>query len=673
MTLHYYSPKAYEFVRRVLKLPHASSIKTWAASVDCKPGYLTNVINAIGELTEKKMWMQDIVLIVDAMSIHKMTIYDQSRKSFVGLVDYGTAIPEANATEATEALVFMIVGLTGNWKHPIGYVLQDKCSANVQAQLIRDCIGLLHEKGLKVHGLVFDGSPTNQSTARKLGCKMNVGELKHWFPHPQQPSSKVYVIFDVCHMIKLIRNLLGHYGTICHEENGILKEIRWEYLDLLYNLQHELGFAFANKLKKKHLLWQKHKMNVKLAAQTLSSSVASAIDFLRDEALLPEFQGSEATCEFIKRIDLAFDLMNSRNSLEKGSKQAVTLQYLPYWMSKCDELAEYIFNLRTENGNYLRRDRRQTAIWGFVFSMHSVKAIAGELLQCNYHPYKYVLTYKVSQDHIELLFNKIRWRGSWSNNPNAQQFKLALRQIIIRNSIEPSKTGNCTNFDDALCESQGLPDFSWKRSQKVPEQVVEGEDENLLMAERVLFQNDLDNPNLLQDNILYYVAGYLVKSLCARLNCRSCQWELLLDPTDCHASKTSVYPLYARFVAFKQKGGLIFPSLAVIKIVKATEVVFRRRVVDHGIGISSERNIGLKIQNAVLDIVGTSVFKHTQHYYEHTVGERDHLSSLLKMVTKQYLDVRMNTYAKKYTAEVVHKNIPSNRHHLTRTILFSNL
>ena len=203
--------------------------------------------------------------------------------------------------------------------------------------------------------------------------------------------------------------------------------------------------------------------------------------------------------------------------------------------------------------------------------------------------------------------------------------------------------------------------------------MVEGEDENLLMAEKVLFQNDLDNPNLLRDNILYYVAGYLVKSLCARLHCRSCQWELLLDPTDCHASKTSVYPLYARFVAFKQKGGLIFPSLAVIKIVKATEVVFQRRVVDHGIGISSERNIGLKIQNAVLDIVGTSVFKHTQHYYEHTVGERDHLSSLLKMVTKRYLDVRMNTYAKKYTAEVVHKNIPSNRHHLTRTILFSNL
>ena len=155
------------------------------SSVDCRPGYLTNVIKAVGQLAARKTWMQDVVLVVDAMSLHKMTLYDKSRKSFVGLVDYGTAIPEAISTEATEALVFMIVGLTGNWKHPIAYVLQDKCSADVQAQLITDCIGLLNEEGIMVHGLVFDGSPTNSHTARKLGCKMNVADPKYWFCHPQ--------------------------------------------------------------------------------------------------------------------------------------------------------------------------------------------------------------------------------------------------------------------------------------------------------------------------------------------------------------------------------------------------------------------------------------------------------------------------------------------------------
>ena len=63
-----------------------------------------------------------------------------------------------------------------------------------------------------------------------------------------------------------------------------------------------------------------------------------------------------------------------------------------------------------------------------------------------------------------------------------------------------------------------------------------------------------------------------------------------------------------------------------------------------------------------------------EHYYEHVPGaESDRPSNLQKMVIKKYLDVRMSTYAKKYSEMVVHKNIPSMRHHLTRTIVFSKL
>ena len=80
-------------------------------------------------------------------------------------------------------------------------------------------------------------------------------------------------------MIKLIQNLLGQYKVICHEEHGELKQIKWEYIEMCLGLQEDVGFSFANKLKKKHLLWEKHKMNVKLAVQTLSLSVVTAIDF----------------------------------------------------------------------------------------------------------------------------------------------------------------------------------------------------------------------------------------------------------------------------------------------------------------------------------------------------------------------------------------------------------
>ena len=153
-------------------------------------------------------------------------------------------------------------------------------------------------------------------------------------------------------------------------------------------------------------------------------------------------------------MDVAFDLLNGRNPIGKGSKQPVAPHYHPKWSIECEKLADYIFDLRDEQGHLLRNGHHKTVIWGFTFTLRSVKAVTEELLTCTYMPYKYVLTFNFSQDHIELLFNKIR-HGSWDNDPSAYSFKLALQRIIIRNSIEPSKTGNCTNFDDDLCESEG--------------------------------------------------------------------------------------------------------------------------------------------------------------------------------------------------------------------------
>ena len=58
-------------------------------------------------------------------------------------------------------------------------------------------------------------------------------------------------------------------------------------------------------------------MNVKITAQTLSTSVADVLDFLHDEIAHPGFMESEATSEFIKRMDVAFDLMNNHHPLAK--------------------------------------------------------------------------------------------------------------------------------------------------------------------------------------------------------------------------------------------------------------------------------------------------------------------------------------------------------------------
>ena len=73
LTLHYYSPRAYDFVRQVLLLPHPSCIRSWAASVDCEPGFLCDVISFLGNAAQNNAVLSDVVLIVDAMAIRKGT------------------------------------------------------------------------------------------------------------------------------------------------------------------------------------------------------------------------------------------------------------------------------------------------------------------------------------------------------------------------------------------------------------------------------------------------------------------------------------------------------------------------------------------------------------------------------------------------------------------------
>ena len=89
-------------------------------------------------------------------------------------------------------------------------------------------------------------------------------------------------------------------------------------------------------------------------------------------------------------------------------------------------------------------------------------------------------------------------------------------------------------------------------------------------------------------------------------------------------------------------------------------------------GITSERNLDLRIQSGVLAQIGTSVFKNIgNHYADHNIGEGDHLTSLLWLIIKKYTRIRLKSYGKDYTQIVAHKNIPSTRHLLTKSVIFS--
>ena len=64
----------------------------------------------------------------------------------------------------------------------------------------------------------------------------------------------------------------------------------------------------GNKLRVGHVRWYKKKMNVKLAAQLLSESVAQSLRQCSDEKII-EFDGCDATIDFIMVFNTLFDII----------------------------------------------------------------------------------------------------------------------------------------------------------------------------------------------------------------------------------------------------------------------------------------------------------------------------------------------------------------------------
>jgi len=131
-------------------------------------------------------------------------------------------------------------------------------------------------------------------------------ELKTSFIHFSIPIN-VYCIL-AAHMIKLIKNTF--FDKMLYSKAG---EISFKYIQVFHTLQEMEDLKLCNKLSKEHINFYNKKMNVRLAVQIISSSVADAIDFLR-KAGNQDFINSEATTEFIRIFDRLFDITNVRNS-----------------------------------------------------------------------------------------------------------------------------------------------------------------------------------------------------------------------------------------------------------------------------------------------------------------------------------------------------------------------
>ena len=680
LTLSYYSPKAYAYVRSIMPLPHPSLIRKWARNVNCEPGFIGESFRSLEEQAKIDKEKKDCCLVLDAMAIRKQVQWEPANNKYSGFVDYGPL--EAPEIIASEALVFLLVGLRSHWKQPIGYFLTDKATATIQAELINMALAKASAAGLKVWCVTSDGTTTNISTFKKLGCSFGYtyDTILTKFKHPVT-GEDVFVILDACHMLKLARNALAFLGTFSSSDDD---PIQWRFFHALNLVQEQEGLKLGNKLSDNHLQFEKHKMNVSLAAQTLSGSVADAMDFMNIVQKQPEFEGSEATVMFIRTIDRLFDLLNSRNPHGKGFKKPLKLSDMSRWQAALQSTAKYLLSLKSSEGIPIVKHPRRTFVLGFVISIKSTLEMVKQMLTLPENPFKYVLTYKYSQDHIEILFSCIRAKGGWNNNPNSLQLKYALRRMLLGNSVTASVNANCQVFDDTVV----IPIFrTRKHAAPLAEDSQCPNDDEQQDTDRVSGMiNDLlkSNPHSeFVQNILEYISGFIVAKLMKQVKCPSCIANLTgsspKPPTQSEHDyfMAPVNKPKQSFLHFLNNRNLKIPSKFVVDIVKYAEHIFKLHVTSPTSGqVSNKRNLKTKMIIELCQHFGQVATnslppRHTESTNQPLI-EEDHRLWLLKCVANSYLTIRLSTYGKTYTDMVVNFGKPSQRHQLTKLILFNN-
>lgn len=194
---------------------------------------------------------------LDEMALKKQ-IEHVGNKSW-GYVDIGTNIQDDELVPAANVLVLMVVCVNGNWKLPIAYFFITSLSGKEKANIVKEALVLVHEVEVTVVAITCDRPAAHFTMAKELGADIDgISDIKPYFSHPVS-DNKVFIIFDACHMLKLVRNNWAKLKVLV---DGDGQEIDFQFINKLYKVQETESLRFATKLGRAHIDWERQKMKV---------------------------------------------------------------------------------------------------------------------------------------------------------------------------------------------------------------------------------------------------------------------------------------------------------------------------------------------------------------------------------------------------------------------------
>lgn len=562
LSLYHASPKCYRVLGKIFQLPTKQTLCRLLRSVEVYPGFPTQILNAFREKV-KSLELSDkkCAILFDEMSLKSAVSFDSRNDCVEGFEDLGPMLGRTKYV-GTSALVFMARGLNSKWKQPIGYFITSSTVRPEVLKLLLLCaIDTAIDVGLSPAAILCDQGSNNRSCYHKqLGVTVDDPVFTY-------KGYEMACFYDPPHLLKNVRNNL--------KENGFTvggNSIRWQHVVDFYKQDCTLAIRCAPKLTNKHMdVPGFSTMRVRLAAQVLSHSVAKGISLFSSLNLIPaECTHTAKFCEF---FDSLFNCFNSA-TLKSGKpyNHAVSVDS-DHW-AFLDQAKVYLKEITP-----LKR-QSLPCLQGWLQNINALKVLLRQVGS------EHLFTRRLNQDCLENLFFQVRNKGGSRDNPDAQQFRACIRDLMVCQIMDTSCNKNCEDDTDHFLLN--LKSITGPASTGDVRTTVTS---NVKMLEDLCHQSfsltDHDyslfdftvsgSRSLQQANTLTYIGGFIARRVGANTKlCKPCTSVLVAEAD----VKDPVYQL----IELKQhKGcttGLTYPSAIMIDLLQEAETVYGKVVND---------------------------------------------------------------------------------------------
>lgn len=652
--MRYLSPRAYEFIRSVFNdnLPHHSTIKSWYrnSNLDSGVGIGENALKILQEKAiEMKSKNQQLIcsLSFDEMRIRQLVQWCNKTNKFIGYATYGdtTAI-------ATNMILFLVNGVNTDVQIPVAYHFITNINSDQRKELLLEILGELWKHQIYVSNITFDGLSSNALMCTQLGSHLAGENIQSYFINPHN-NEKVYIIFDPCHAIKLVRNNLSNHIIFDADNN----EIKFDYFVKLVEFGKNNNFKLTHKLSQRHIDFEKRMMHVRTAVETLSNSVADSLEFLMNQGI-HDFHNAAPTINFIRIFDSLFDVFNTQRIEHRYSNQlksAMNFFNQAEVFEFLEKAKKYILGLKViekRNGEIVPivASTIKTGFRGFVLDIESIQAMYCEYVEERQFMHM-IPTYRLNQDHLEMTFGKFRSMHGCNDNPSVQQSMSSYTKIQLIKDFLISRDSNVEN----LCTSNILSISSRSKSKQqnhIDNDSIDHSDneENIEINDDIIVSSEV---SVLQELETIEGSDYLVKR-CSNSAISFVSFKIekrLLNSDQIYCKMCEQALIMNEKLEQQDCVGNSIPCKSTFEVCKATDEIMKQFIDNNN---HTTQNVKLKIITSVLQDIQLDTL-YPKHFESDSGHDINHKQFLVRFIIGEYVGVKFTFQSKEKTLSL-HKN-----------------